>query len=295
MTTIRTLMAGVALAALTGAAAFAQTAAPDATAPMTPMAQQGTAATGGDTAQAQTDSKPLPKGADTSVAQSATPNATQGTTPMPRQDTAQAQTDGKPMTGGTDTSVAQTSTPDATKGMDGAKTQDTAQAPAQPGTPGATDGTDTSVAQNKADGSADKTPQITEAALEVENQQAKDGMVTIDMAWMPEAGFVALHPVVDGQLSPDAVGHAVLAKGDNEAVSIKLDNDITEATHVVAMLHRDTGTLGTYEFGKDKMDVDAPEAVGGRLIAAMFTIAPQQVTPSGDSAAPATPAPANNG
>ena len=154
-----------------------------------------------------------------------------------------------------------------------------ADAPAADATAPSVGGTDdTTLAQNDAQprvgaqgggqAEAQQRPAIQQAALEAESQTVEDGQVTIDMAWMPEAGFVALHAVQDGKLSADAIGYAPLAQGDNEGIAIKLGDDVSEATTVVAMLHRDTGQVGTYEFGMQAMDRDQPELISGRPIAA---------------------------
>ena len=166
----------------------------------------------------------------------------------------------------------------------------TAETAATPMAPAAGDAAaQTAGAGDEAQPAEAQQPRIQRAALEVETQAVKDGQVTIDMAWMPGAGFVVLHPLENDRLSPDTMGHAPLVEGDNENVAIELDGDVTEPTVVVAMLHRDTGQAGTYEFGANAMDEDAPELIGGRPIAAAFQILPEVRTEGATSEQGALP------
>ena len=111
------------------------------------------------------------------------------------------------------------------------------------------------------------------AALEVESQPLKDGKVKIDLAYMAVDGFVAIHEVQDGKLLPDAVGYAPL-KAEQEAqnIEVSLDKQVPADTEVVAVLHRDTGKKGEFEFDARTMNEDGPELIAGRPIAAAFLI-----------------------
>lgn len=153
-----------------------------------------------------------------------------------------------------------------------------AQQPADPKSADAT-GTTTAPAQPGQDAA-----QMQSAALEVGTQAIQDGKVTIEMAWMPEAGYVAVHPLVNGRLGADALGYAPLQKGDNENVAVLLNTDIASDTVLVAMLHKDTGKTGTYEFASTSMDQDTPELIAGRPIAVAFQVMPQQGQPNAGAA-----------
>ena len=123
------------------------------------------------------------------------------------------------------------------------------------------------------------------AEIAVANQPVENGTITIASAYMPEAGFVALHELTNQQLSPDAVGHAALNKGENQDVSVKIDGTLPDDAILVAMLHTDTGKTGTYEFGAQSMNVDQPETVNGTPIGVPFLVL-AQADPSGQTATP---------
>ena len=168
------------------------------------------------------------------------------------------------------------STATAETGTDGSMTQpstDVAQGSASP-----SDTTETGTATDPAG-----VAEIAEIA--VANQPVENGTITIASAYMPEAGFVALHELTNQQLSPDAVGHAALNKGENQDVSVKIDGTLPDDAILVAMLHTDTGKTGTYEFGAQSMNVDQPETVNGTPIGVPFLVL-AQADPSGQTATP---------
>ena len=133
------------------------------------------------------------------------------------------------------------------------------------------------------------------AALEVGSQPVEDGAVTIDFAYMPEMGFVALHPVMGGKLSPDAVGHAEVPAGESTDLAVELDQEVPAGTQLVAVLHRDTGESGRYEFGARSMQQDQPELIAGRMIAIPFVVTgeggAQAAEPAASHAQPSATAP----
>ena len=194
----------------------------------------------------------------------------------------------QPMTQGTDTETAATGTTSGTgSGTSSGTTQPMQQGGSQTATAspdasgtagGQTDGqAGSQMAADQTGGQAGTQPggpsgeQM--AALEVESQPVRDGQVKIDLAIMPVDGFVAIHELQDGKLSPDAVGHAPVKAGEEARdVQVSLDEEVPPNTEVVAVLHRDTGEMGTYEFGAQTMTEDGPELIAGRPIAAAFLI-----------------------
>lgn len=121
-----------------------------------------------------------------------------------------------------------------------------------------------------------KAQQEQAAALEVESQPVKDGTLNIDLAYMPQPGFVALHTVSQNGISPDTIGHAALKAGENRNVQVKLDGKVADNATLVAMLHQDTGKSGQFEFTSKEMKVDGPELIGGQPIAIPFQVTPAQ-------------------
>jgi hypothetical protein len=93
------------------------------------------------------------------------------------------------------------------------------------------------------------------ASLTVSEQLAVNGMIVIENAVMPEAGWVVIHAVVGGQMGP-TVGIAPLQAGENQNVPVMIDT-LGATPESMAVLHLDTGMAGMYEF--DMMpDVDPP-------------------------------------
>jgi uncharacterized protein YraI len=89
---------------------------------------------------------------------------------------------------------------------------------------------------------------FTPAIIQMDDQfVADDGTVTVNTAVMDSVGWIAIHADNDGK--PGAViGETALKPGRNSNVSVKLSSD--GLTKVLwPMLHVDTGTIGTYEFG----------------------------------------------
>src|SRR4051794_20097237 len=92
-------------------------------------------------------------------------------------------------------------------------------------------------AQNASDG---------QAALTVADQVALNGMITIGSASIPEAGWVVIHAMVDGQPGP-TVGIAALQAGQNQNVQVMIDA-LGVTPQLMAELHTDTGSMGVFEY-----------------------------------------------
>ena len=246
-TAVAALIAGGALAETDPSAKTDQQTNPSGEVLMQTQADTQTGVTQDGTATAQTD---------TDAAAQSTPDVAQSapadTTDQPSTDVA-GQTDG---TAGTDTATSRTD-------MAGTDTA----------TP--TDGSTT------ADQAGGGMTEIAEIA--VANQPVENGTVTIASAYMPEAGFVALHELSDQRLSPDAVGYAPLQKGQNDNVTVQIDGTLPDDAILVAMLHKDTGETGTYEFSAQTMNVDQPETVDGAPVGVPFLVLAQADPAAQDS------------
>jgi len=99
----------------------------------------------------------------------------------------------------------------------------------------------------------DATPESTAAAgsasITVSEQLATAGKITVDHVSMPQAGWLAINAVVNGQLGP-TVGFAKVSAGESDGVQV--DIDTAGATpQLVAILHEDTGEADKYEFDMD--------------------------------------------
>jgi len=115
---------------------------------------------------------------------------------------------------------------------------------------------------NAAAGEAAMTPMV-----EVSDQPVVNGTVTVAKAVSAGPGWIVIHAQADGKPGP-VVGHAALADGVNENVTVEIDE--SAATDVLyAMLHTDAGEVGTYEFpGADGPVKDAE----GKVITPPFNV-----------------------
>lgn len=109
----------------------------------------------------------------------------------------------------------------------------------------------------------------TEAAqpsVTVSDQDASGGTVTVDSTTAAQPGWMVIHADADG--SPGAViGHAPVEQGSNENVTVEIE--LSQATPTLyAMLHVDSGEMGTYEFP----DGDPPARVGDQIVVQPFTV-----------------------
>jgi hypothetical protein len=86
--------------------------------------------------------------------------------------------------------------------------------------------------------------------------QAHD-VVLIPRVIAPEVGLVVIREDMNGQ--PGAViGTATVAQGENGNVEIELSRDAGDEEQLWAILHRDTGTLGTFEYDGTAGSQDQP-------------------------------------
>jgi plastocyanin len=103
-------------------------------------------------------------------------------------------------------------------------------------------------------------------ALSVEDQDIANGTITIPQADVEAPGWVVIHIQIDGAPGP-VIGYSALTEGNN--VDIDVSVNPAEATETLyAMLHTDSGTVGTYEFPGE----DAPLSVGDQMMVKPFKV-----------------------
>ena len=103
-------------------------------------------------------------------------------------------------------------------------------------------------------------------SVEVSDQDASGGMVTVQKVTAADPGWIVIHTESDGAPGP-IVGFAQVSAGENNAVAVEID--LEAATEkLFAMLHIDAGTLGTYEFPGD----DAPVKNGDAVVMTPFMV-----------------------
>jgi hypothetical protein len=111
-------------------------------------------------------------------------------------------------------------------------------------------------------GAQDDTPMV-----EVFDQVSFDGTVTIDQVYSEGPGFVVIHADGGGAPGP-VIGYAPVPDGASSYIQVPID--VTAATPTLyAMLHTDTGTVGTYEFGTVE-GADGPVMVGDAPVTPAF-------------------------
>ena len=95
--------------------------------------------------------------------------------------------------------------------------------------------------------------------VEVSNQDASSGSVTIQKVVAADPGWIVIHTESDGAPGP-IVGYAQVQAGENDNVTVEIDTGAATAK-LFAMLHLDAGTMGTYEFPGDDVPVKNGDAV----------------------------------
>lgn len=110
-------------------------------------------------------------------------------------------------------------------------------------------------------------------AVEVADQVVTDGWVTVDYVYSEGPGFIVIH-VYDAAYDTfgGVLGYRWVNPGANYNIKVKLDPSMIEPTpKLYAMLHKDDGTVGTYEFGGGS-GLDGPVMVDGAPLAPAFMV-----------------------
>jgi LPXTG-motif cell wall-anchored protein len=108
-------------------------------------------------------------------------------------------------------------------------------------------------------------------SLKVSDQPMVNGMITVAQVVAAQDGWVAIHTFApDGKpvLAPLA-GLTAVKAGTTSNVQVRLNKVYQPGTKLLAMLHIDAGTRGTYEFPNGP---DVPVSVGGNTVMMEFTI-----------------------
>ena len=119
--------------------------------------------------------------------------------------------------------------------------------------------------------SAQETPMV-----DVADQVVLDGTVTIAKAYSEGPGFIVIHRD-NGEGAPGPViGFRSINAGFNYNVQVAIDAGAATPT-LFAMLHMDTGEVGTYEFGQVE-GADGPVVVDGAVVTPRFNVNVLNVT-----------------
>jgi hypothetical protein len=112
----------------------------------------------------------------------------------------------------------------------------------------------------------DMSPQVT-----VQNQVISNNAVIIESVVSDGAGWLVVHADSGEGAAGPVIGFAAVQDGTNEGVTVVLDGANITPT-LFAMLHEDTGEVGTYEFGTVEGE-DTPVTVDDAVIAPAFEVA----------------------
>lgn len=123
----------------------------------------------------------------------------------------------------------------------------------------------TSVGVTAAQDMQNMTPSVT-----VSDQFVFGDEVVIDDVYSAGSGFLVIHIDNNGTPGPVA-GYAPVYAGDNRNVRVSIDTSMATPM-LFAMLHEDTGVVGTYEFGTVQ-GVDLPVSVDGHMVTPPFNVA----------------------
>jgi len=104
-------------------------------------------------------------------------------------------------------------------------------------------------------------------AVMVNDQVSTDGTVTVAQVNSAAQGFIVIHADNNGSFGP-VIGFASVYPGANYNVKVAIDTTAATST-LYAMLHEDTGEVGTYEFGTVE-GADGPVAVDGAVVSPPF-------------------------
>lgn len=109
-------------------------------------------------------------------------------------------------------------------------------------------------------------------SIEVAPQPAGKS-VTVPSAYLEHGGFLVIHQIKEGKpVVPASIGHAMLKPGQNTSIVVPLSVATEAGDQLLAMLHTDTGKIGTYEFGPGSTDNDKPVIADGKPVVKPFPV-----------------------
>ena len=111
-------------------------------------------------------------------------------------------------------------------------------------------------------------------SVSVMDQEIDMGTITVPEAVSQGEGWLVIHADQDSAPGP-VIGHTALSDGVNQNVTVEIDTQIATGT-LYAMLHTDSGEMGTYEFPGGV----PPVKVDGQVVVKPFMVTGLPVTPS---------------
>jgi hypothetical protein len=110
--------------------------------------------------------------------------------------------------------------------------------------------------------------------IAVADQKLLERSVIIDRVFLNSDGFVAIHMSdAKGDLvRSSSIGHLPLEPGLSFNVDVRLSRPVPSGTKLFAVVHRDTGSAGRYEFGRSATSKDPIALVHGEPVATAFLV-----------------------
>ena len=101
-----------------------------------------------------------------------------------------------------------------------------------------------------------------------------DGQTTVTFPRITalQDGYIAVHAVAADGATSETLGHAAIMTGENADVAVTIPEALSAGTQLMAMLHVESNDNGTFDFGPDMTDVDAPVMRDGAPVMVMFAV-----------------------
>ena len=101
-----------------------------------------------------------------------------------------------------------------------------------------------------------------------------DGQTTVSFPRITalQNGYIVVHAVAADGTAGEALGHAAIMAGENADVAVTIPEALPAGTQLMAMLHVESNDNGTFDFGPDMTDVDAPVMRDGTPVMVMFAV-----------------------
>ncbi|WP_432256470.1 DUF7282 domain-containing protein [Limimaricola sp. AA108-03] len=101
-----------------------------------------------------------------------------------------------------------------------------------------------------------------------------DGQTTVTFPLIAalEDGYIVVHAVAADGTAGEVLGHASVTAGENADVAVTIPEALPAGTQLMAMLHVESSDNGTFDFGPEMTDVDAPVMRDGAPVMVMFAV-----------------------
>lgn len=113
---------------------------------------------------------------------------------------------------------------------------------------------------------------VTEDAMMQMSMVDGQTTVTFPLITALQDGYIVVHSVAADGTTSEALGHASVMAGENADVAVTIPKALPVGTQLMAMLHVESNDNGTFDFGPDMTDVDAPVMRDGAPVMVMFAV-----------------------